>query len=271
MRDKRRQVKTRFWDDNFISTLNPEEKLLFLYFLTSPLANICGVYEISIRRIIFDTALIDQKVRRIMKKFEDSGKVFFIEGWIYVKNFAKHQDTDNLKIRKGIENCVNALPKSIYDKIAEIENDFKNGKYETDDIETLFSFIEKDKKNGGEKKLVKKKDSLTISKEKVISPKEVAIQFFDNFINSEDGGWVKLLGDNWGKKIDVLDEKQRSAFLLEVNKFVNYWTELNKSGTKQRWELEKTFQVEGRLRTWMSNSRNFNMPRGTFGPRAAVI
>lgn len=36
----------------------------------------------------------------------------------------------------------------------------------------------------------------------------------------------------------------------ELDKFVNYWTELNKSGTKQRWELEKTFEVQRRLATW---------------------
>lgn len=38
----------------------------------------------------------------------------------------------------------------------------------------------------------------------------------------------------------------------EFAKFVNYWTELNKSGTKQRWEKEKTFEVRKRLATWFN-------------------
>ena len=43
----------------------------------------------------------------------------------------------------------------------------------------------------------------------------------------------------------------------DLNSFISYWTELNKSGTKQRWELEKTFEVEKRIKTWISRSNNF--------------
>ena len=43
---------------------------------------------------------------------------------------------------------------------------------------------------------------------------------------------------------------------FEVGKFINYWTELNKSGKKQRWELEKTFEVKKRLGTWFRNIAN---------------
>lgn len=44
----------------------------------------------------------------------------------------------------------------------------------------------------------------------------------------------------------------------EIKKFIFYWTELNKSGTKQRWELEKTFQLKRRLGTWFNNAQKFN-------------
>lgn len=44
----------------------------------------------------------------------------------------------------------------------------------------------------------------------------------------------------------------------ELKKFVSYWTEPNKSGKKQRWELEKTFDVKRRLSTWLNNSRKFS-------------
>lgn len=40
----------------------------------------------------------------------------------------------------------------------------------------------------------------------------------------------------------------------EVKKFCYYWTERNKSGTKQRWETEKTFEVRRRLTTWLNRS-----------------
>ncbi len=44
----------------------------------------------------------------------------------------------------------------------------------------------------------------------------------------------------------------------EFKKFVLYWTELNKSGTKQRWETERTFEVKKRLYTWMNRVKEFN-------------
>lgn len=40
----------------------------------------------------------------------------------------------------------------------------------------------------------------------------------------------------------------------ELDKFISYWNEPNKSGTKVRWELEKTFDVTRRLRTWLGNN-----------------
>lgn len=40
--------------------------------------------------------------------------------------------------------------------------------------------------------------------------------------------------------------------------FCNYWTEKNKSGTKMRYELEKTFEISKRLATWASRDKGFN-------------
>jgi hypothetical protein len=44
----------------------------------------------------------------------------------------------------------------------------------------------------------------------------------------------------------------------EIKKFVSYWTEPNKSKTKIKWELEKTWDMKRRVGTWMRNSVKFN-------------
>jgi len=44
----------------------------------------------------------------------------------------------------------------------------------------------------------------------------------------------------------------------ELDKFISYWTELTKSGNKQRWELEKTFEVKRRLATWLDHFLKYN-------------
>ena len=50
-------------------------------------------------------------------------------------------------------------------------------------------------------------------------------------------------------------EKYTDAML---NKFVSYWTEKNKSGTKMRYEMEKVFEISKRLATWSSKDKEFN-------------
>ena len=44
-----------------------------------------------------------------------------------------------------------------------------------------------------------------------------------------------------------------------INEFLDYWTEPNKSGTKQRWELERTWDTGRRLQRWANN--NFQVKR----------
>lgn len=99
---KLRSVNTHFWDDTYIVNLDPIEKLLFLYFLTNPLANIAGAYEINVRRIAFDTGIDKDMIFKIIKRFEESNKIIYQDGWIFIVNFIKNQSI-NPKITTGIE------------------------------------------------------------------------------------------------------------------------------------------------------------------------
>ena len=60
-------------------------------------------------------------------------------------------------------------------------------------------------------------------------------------------------------KVKLIDIITPHIFLLgnEYNNFYSYWTEQNKSG-KERWELEKFFNIERRINTWMNNKTKFN-------------
>ncbi len=44
----------------------------------------------------------------------------------------------------------------------------------------------------------------------------------------------------------------------EANKFLDYWTEENKTKTKMRFEMEKTFDIKRRLVRWQNNSNKWN-------------
>ena len=40
--------------------------------------------------------------------------------------------------------------------------------------------------------------------------------------------------------------------------FYHYWSEINKSKTKMRFEMQKTWDLKGRLRTWKINAEKFD-------------
>jgi hypothetical protein len=46
-----------------------------------------------------------------------------------------------------------------------------------------------------------------------------------------------------------------------IDKFIAYWSESNKSNTKFKYELERTWDLERRLNTWVSNENKFNFAK----------
>lgn len=122
---KYRYVNTKFWTDKYIVSLDIEGKLLFIYFLTNPLANICGIYEITIRQIVFDTGMPAPVVSKLLKQFQADKKIFYFfeYGWIYIKNFQKHQKL-NPSIIAGIAKAMKDIPKLILDEFERLDKDF---------------------------------------------------------------------------------------------------------------------------------------------------
>jgi hypothetical protein len=43
-----------------------------------------------------------------------------------------------------------------------------------------------------------------------------------------------------------------------LENFYDYWSEPNKSATKMKFELEKTWEITRRLKTWVRNNQNWN-------------
>ncbi len=114
---KQRYINTRFWDDGYVVTLDPIEKLLFLYFLTNPLTEICGAYEIQLKRVALDTGIDRDMVLKILNRFEDEDKIIYRDGWILVNNFIKHQSV-NPKVQIGIEKSVKGCPDWVRDRLS---------------------------------------------------------------------------------------------------------------------------------------------------------
>ncbi|MEK7514392.1 MAG: hypothetical protein AAB587_01035 [Patescibacteria group bacterium] len=114
---KQRIVNTRFWDDSYIVSLTPIEKLLFLYLLTNPLTNISGVYEIQLRRISFDTGVAEREAGKVLERFEARGKIIYSNGWVGIRNWIKNQ-TLNPKVKQGITLELKKAPRELIDRLS---------------------------------------------------------------------------------------------------------------------------------------------------------
>jgi len=68
-------------------------------------------------------------------------------------------------------------------------------------------------------------------------------------------------------------DKRKEKFIIKVNniiqekkysddetyRFIDYWTEMNNSGSKMRFEMQETFEISRRISTWVQNNKNWKI------------
>lgn len=109
---KLRSVNTHFWADNYIIDCDPIEKLLFLYLITNNNTNMLGIYELHVRKIAFDTGIDKDMVLKIFDRFHTDGKASYIDGYVCLHNFTKHQSY-NSNMKTSAINSFNELPLTV--------------------------------------------------------------------------------------------------------------------------------------------------------------
>ena len=110
---KQRYINTVFWDDDYISNLDPSEKLLFIYLITNPCTTICGIYQVPIKRMALDTGIEMSMCNKILSRFQKDDKVLYRDGWIAIRNFIKHQNEKSPKVKIGIINELEKVPRDL--------------------------------------------------------------------------------------------------------------------------------------------------------------
>jgi len=119
MSDKRRSIKTRIWSDEWVEKLSPQEKLLWIYLLTNSHSNMLGLYEITIRKISFETGLTQEMVSKALKGFERIGKAFlFFDKFLFLPNWIKNQAM-NSNMNTSARNLWDELPNELIIKLKE--------------------------------------------------------------------------------------------------------------------------------------------------------
>jgi hypothetical protein len=118
-----RYISSSFWSDDWVDSLSVHEKLIYMYLLTNENTNIAGVYKITIKRMKDDTGISRDKVTAALERFAHDKKAFFIDEYIIIPKWPKHQKLgERGKLRLATNSILRSLPEKIKNFIAQPEH-----------------------------------------------------------------------------------------------------------------------------------------------------
>jgi DNA-binding MarR family transcriptional regulator len=190
--------------------------------------------------------------------------------WLWMSKvvlFHKSMDGNTFKVYAGLSSYANNITQEAFPSIATLTKKLHLGR------NTVLRGLGKLEKNGFI--AVERKEGqhnvyilLSIELEPIAqqmaeqeeapdSPKERARKFFDGVIALTEKQQVPWLQELLATICEKNPNADKKAIWDEVKLFTRYWMELNPTGTKQRWQMEKTFEVEQRLGNWFRNKKDF--------------
>jgi uncharacterized phage protein (TIGR02220 family) len=115
---KYKLIYSTFWGDEKVTKLSADEKLLLLYFFTSPHSNMVGAYRAPIPYILADISpngnKTAQELAQEITALEQKGFIYydFEIGFVVVRNYLKHNPLANQNMVKGAISFFNELPRT---------------------------------------------------------------------------------------------------------------------------------------------------------------
>ncbi len=102
---KYRTIQTKFWSDPFIMELTPEQKFFYIYLITNPATTQCGIYEISIKKMAFETGYNTDTIEKLIDIFTENKKMIYCRetNEVCLVNFLRHNSSSSPKIMA----CIN--------------------------------------------------------------------------------------------------------------------------------------------------------------------
>jgi hypothetical protein len=100
-----RKIHTSFWSDSFISDLDKDKKLFYLYLLTNERTRQCGVYEITKKQISFDLGYSIDTVSKLLEYFIKIGKIRYNDTTkeLAIGNWLKFNSSTSPKVKTCID------------------------------------------------------------------------------------------------------------------------------------------------------------------------
>src|ERR1035437_3739595 len=115
-----RQVQTSYWQDDFVLNLTPEEKYFYLFLLTNSKTKQCGIYQLPVQVIVFETGYNQETVEKLLHRFIDYGKIIYSTQTkeIGIINWQKYNPSESPKVKACvIKELKEIKDRSLIDKI----------------------------------------------------------------------------------------------------------------------------------------------------------
>jgi len=110
------------------------------------------------------------------------------------------------------------------------------------------------------------------------TPADITENFFkgiNDLRNKKETDEVTEEGKKMREFLCGLKEKypraEKAVIWDEIQKFERYWTELNSTGKKMRWQKQETFQVDRRLVTWFAKKDQFKKVEINNKPKKRIV
>lgn len=114
--------------------------------------------------------------------------------------------------------------------------------------------LEQRKKAGLKSAEVRKRNATKTNERSISSTDNVNVNVNVNDINKDSKANLEIRSLAFKEKLVPFKNKYEIELLKN---FFQYWTEPNLSKTKMLFELQKTFDIERRLSTWVRNDKTF--------------
>ena len=108
-----RQIYMSFWEDSKVcDEFSPEDKYFYLYLLTNSNTNICGCYEIGLKKMVAETGysqdtvltLLDrmEKIHRVIRYSPETKEVLLI-------NWHKYNWSNSPKVKSALDDSYKTI------------------------------------------------------------------------------------------------------------------------------------------------------------------
>ena len=109
-----KQIQVKFWQDDFVLELTPEERYFYMYLITNTTSTACGIYKFNLKLAVLETGLSADAINVHLNTFESLGKIIVSKSTkeIMLVNWLKH----NCKMNKKTIKIINSELKEVKDK-----------------------------------------------------------------------------------------------------------------------------------------------------------